>query len=59
MAAENRFVLISFNVIEGILKDICNYTKQKCSKKVAKLFNNYNLFILLTIITTSTVSSAF
>ena len=44
MAAENRFVvfvLISFNGIEGILKD--NATTQKCSKKVVKVFNNYNL----------------
>jgi hypothetical protein len=43
MAAENRFVvfvLISFNGIEGILKD--NATTQKCSKKVVKVFNNYN-----------------
>ena len=31
MAAENRFVPLSFNVIEGI-KD--NATRQKCSKKV-------------------------
>ena len=43
MAAESRFVLISFNGIEpeGMLKD--NATTQKCSKKVGKLFNNYNL----------------
>ncbi len=49
MAAENRFVLISFNGIEGILKD--NATTQKCSKKVVKLFNNYTdlLTICLTI----------
>ena len=39
MAAENRFVvfvLISFNGIEGILKD--NATTQKCSKKAVKVF---------------------
>ena len=43
MAAENRFVvfvLISLNGIEGMLKD--NATTQKCSKKVVKVFNNYN-----------------
>ncbi len=48
IAAENRFVLIYFIGIEGILKD--NATTQKCSKKVVKLFNNYNLLtICLTI----------
>ncbi len=34
MAAENHFVLISFNGIEGILKD--NAITQKCSKKMVK-----------------------
>ncbi len=47
MAAENRFVafvLISFNAIEGIPKDIMQLHKtQKCSKKVVKVFNSYNL----------------
>ncbi len=48
MAAENRFVLISFNGIEGILKDTA--ITQKCSKRVVKHFNNYNLLtICLTI----------
>ncbi len=53
MAAENRFVLISFNGIEDnattkMLKDYA--TTKKCSKKVVKLFNNYNLLtICLTI----------
>ncbi len=42
MAAENRFVPISFNGIEGILKDYA--ITQKCSKKVVKLFDNHNLF---------------
>ena len=41
MAAENHFVLISFNGIEEILKD--NAITQKCSKKVVKLFDYYNL----------------
>ncbi len=46
MAAENRFVvfvLISFNGIEGILKD--NATTQKCSKKVVKVFIIYQQFV--------------
>ncbi len=48
MAAENRFVLVSFNGIEGILKDTA--ITQKCSKKVVKHFDNYNLLtICLTI----------
>ena len=48
MAAVNRFVLISFNGIERILKD--NATTQKRSKKVVKLFNNYNLLTICLII---------
>ena len=48
MAAENRFVLISFNGIEGILKD--DAITQNCSKEVVRLFNNYNLLtVCLTI----------
>ena len=51
MAAENRFVvfvLISFNGIEGILKDKATtiHKTQKCSKKVVKVFSNYNLSII-------------
>ena len=52
MAAENRFVLISFCGIDGILKTMQLHKTQKlkCSKKVVKLFNNYNLLtICLTI----------
>ena len=48
MATENRFVLVSFNGIEGILKDTA--ITQKCCKKVVKHFDNYNLLtICLTI----------
>ncbi len=36
-------VLISFNGIEGILKD--NATAQKGSRKVVKVFNNGRIYI--------------
>ncbi len=45
MAAENRFVvfvLISFNGIEGILKDNATTLNTKMQQKVVKVFNNYN-----------------
>ncbi len=45
MAAENRFVvfvLISFNGIEGILKDNAT-TDKNAAKKWLRFFNNYNL----------------
>ena len=46
MAAENRFVLfvlISFNGIEGILKDKATTQNTKMQQKSGYVYSNYNL----------------